>query len=232
MRALLFLTVIACEVDVKAPDTSDTSDTGGPTETHSPGAPAPCPASTAFTAVGDTWIYTRTFAGVPGTEQVEITSLDPSTGALRVSSLFELDGDALRVESTTDYLCAEDGLYGVQISAETFDGVTGETSSSIETFDPPAFVMPSTMAVGTTWSDRWRSTLTTEDPDLGTTTVDVESVRAYEVTAEEDVETEAGTFTALRVEVLADDPATVWFVEGVGKVKSEESWQTESLRSR
>jgi hypothetical protein len=165
---------------------------------------------------------------------------------ITVSAVRE-DGFTLTTESdgvtvTQEWACTEEGLVALTYGGGAAGAISVSGSeATYETSDVTGVTLPASIAVGDTWSQTFNITGTQTIPGMEeAATVDGSASASYEAIGEESVETEAGTFTALKVAVtniidltvnvsgissasLFTSTGHIWYVAGIGWVKSVDS---------
>lgn len=122
----------------------------------------------------------------------------------------------------TDHTVIDGALY---IARSRGYGPTG-TLATETTYDPPALIVPADVTPGATGTTTSVVTVKT-----GSTTMTYTSQRDVTVVGVETITVPAGTFRALKVEALVANTSTstqrglntVWWVPGVGRVRSQNS---------
>ena len=203
-------------------DTGSEGDTDTDTDTDADGDTdaGPCSAWTGIQGVGTTWAYDFADEGLAGTVDNEITAYDTGTGLASAESYSMLVSADYTITSntTTDYRCDDEGFWMLAQYTEyamDYDGTVydGWTDSS---YDPPALLIPSELAVGTSWTTSY----------VGTTETSVSEPAPFESSVQQQVVEEravtvpAGSYDTLYVEFTGDGEGFSYIASGVGQVKS------------
>jgi hypothetical protein len=225
MRFLPLALLLACppvEEGDKPGDESD-ADTDADSDADSDAdadadADGPCPAYSGFGAVGTTWEYEYT-GGAAGTYTSTVATIEGGAIELVGEGETTSGGYTTTFTSSTWFECDAEGAWLVSSHS---DNVTDVGDSTVEswsdaTYDPPALLIPSGLAVGVQWETAYvgESTTNTGGPYA------FDFTYSYEVTEETSVTVPAGTYTTLHAVGSADSSSTeFWADRNVGTVKS------------
>jgi hypothetical protein len=182
--------------------------------------------------VGATHTYSSTGADAPFSFTDTIT--DVRENGFTLSSDF---GELIR---TQEWECTPEGLVTLQFTGGASAAIqTSGMNATFETVNVTGVSLPHNVAPGDTWSQSFDITgdvnMATGDTATSTGTASI----SFAAVSIEDVATNAGTFTALRVEsvmsvtlevnyegivvpITLDSNAVSWYAEGVGWVRTED----------
>lgn len=182
---------------------------GGSGDASDSGEPAPFSVLPPFSVVGTAWVYLDTHTSAPEPFENRCTITETFTwldGAAGSSFVCEVDGDP----QTTQVALFDDRI---------------ELRETVGVLQPPATWYRIPLNVGDCWDNAW-----TYD------NIPFDVMEQWTVGGVETVTVEAGTFEAVRLDlVLTVDGdasnATQWWVDGIGRVRSESPAGTSELRS-
>ena len=202
-------------------DTDADSDTDSDTDSDADAdADATCSRYSGIQGVGTTWEYDLSGSSYEGSYTLVVTDLDGGDVTMEQHQEYAGTGYTYEADAVLSYRCKDEGMY---LSSNRTEYVTVSSGSSYEgwsetTYTPSALVLPYDLAVGDTWDVTMNYTTETgtTDPISGSLSY------SYEVVKEEEVEVEAGTYTALKVSSkVSGSTYSSWIAKGVGTVQGD-----------
>lgn len=171
-------------------------------------------------ADGRWWTYDYAGNGMTGTWTTTVSAFDGTSGTLTMEADYEGDSYAQHLTSTTWFTC--DGGVVTQRVETAYDGESSGyefSGASVTTYTDPQAYLPPALAVGDTWTVRYRGTTEAE----GTAPYDFDFSTTYVVEEQDSIEVEAGTWTSLFVggETDGEQGGGQWVARGVGGIAGD-----------
>lgn len=195
-------------------DTDDTADTDDTDTTDGGG---PCGPYAAI-AEGRWWTYEYVGNDMVGTWTTTVEAFDGTAGTMTTEGEYAGNGFTQSMSTTMWFTC--DGGPVTQRVETEYEGESSGyayAGSSVTTYTDPQPNLPTALAVGDTWTVRYRGTTVTE----GAAPYDFDFSTTYAVEEEDRVEVEAGAWNAFFVKSATDGEAGggQWVARGVGAVE-------------
>ncbi len=192
---------------------------GGPDDTDTTDGGGPCGPFAAI-ADGRWWTYEYVGNDMVGTWTTTVTAFDGTAGTMTTEGEYAGDDFTQTLSTTTWFTC--DGGPVTQRVETAYEGESSGyeyAGSSVTTYTDPQPNVPTALAVGDTWTVRYRGTTESE----GAAPYDFDFTTTYTVEEEDRVEVAAGDWTALFVSGETDGEAGggQWLARGVGAVEGD-----------
>lgn len=196
-------------VTAGASSSEGASTDGGSGDASDSGEAVPFSVLPPFGVVGTEWVYIHT----------HISASEPFESRCSITEVFGWPDGA----SGSSYVCEANGNARTSKVALFEDQI--ELREDIGTLQPPVPLYQVPLFVGDAWDHEW-----TYDNNS------VETGEQWTVSGVETVTVEAGTFEAVRLDTVlivngASSSGTQWWVDGIGRIKSESGAGTGELRS-
>jgi hypothetical protein len=228
MRTLPFLFVVslgftlAC-AGLGADGTGESDGTGGGAGGGGGGGggggddAGPCGAFAAY-ADGRWWTFAYDDGNMTGEWTTTVTEFDGSSGVTVTEGEYDGAGYWQTMVTTTEFTCS-----GGPVTTRIVTEYEGESNGyaysgrSVTTYEDPEASMPTDIAVGDTWTVRFRGTTRTEGADP----YDFDTTVSYEAADEDTISVEAGEWSALQIVSTSEDgtDSAQWTARGVGTIK-------------